>query len=141
MGTNKTGGATIKVDDSLDMMAEKVIKGIDKEFLKIIKAEMEKLKDTAKKKWLIRSKNSQRSIDKFKIVIEKKQGSLSGSVGNTAEYAGAIFYPTGKNSSSSAAKHGSRKNLSNEVLWRPLKERIADRITRKLIEKMLKMQD
>jgi hypothetical protein len=135
MGTHKTGSATIKVDESLDMMVEKAIRNTLPTFRAEIEKEMKALEAEAKNQWLVREKNSRGSKNKFKVEIVSSQGKIIGRVINTAEYAWAIKVGKKSNSRLSAGVR-----LADSVLWKPMKK-TSDKLTKALIDDLMKLQD
>ncbi len=124
------------LDDSLSSLIDKLLPDFQKEILK----EMEIINDNAQRNWLVRKKNSKRSVDKMKFGIRIKGFEISGFVQNLAPYAWAIR--VGPKSSAASSSGGSvpvGKRLAGELLEKPL-FKASERLTKKLAESIIKLQ-
>jgi hypothetical protein len=91
------------------------------------------LEEGARRNWIVRKKNSQRSIDKFYTVFYiSPDFKISAGVGNKAVYAFAI--KVGKDSKTKIAEG---KNLAIETLWKPAQKEI-DKLVDKIGDELIK---
>lgn len=122
----KSGGASAQVSGAaLDMFTQLLDKVAPN-----LKREMEEfaldLEKHARKNWLVREKDSQRSIDKFYTVFYVTPDlTITTGVGNSAPYAFAI--KVGKESNSNFAVG---KNLAVEAVFKPAEKRIEELVDR-----------
>jgi hypothetical protein len=103
-------------------------------FKRDIADEIEKVEKNARKNWLVRSKNSQGSINEFEVDVYISQGVITGAVTNYAPYAWMI--KVGRNSKKTSVRPG--KKLANELLVKPVKK-LGNTLTKKLADEMLKI--
>ena len=143
MGTKKinSGNTTIEVGTELDDMVTNVINKLFPEFKKEMEREFKAIHENAKKNWLIRrtkygspSKQTKRSIDKLKFNVSIQGGSIVGSVSNLADYAWAI--KVGERSETFLPLN---TNISNELLWKPVKK-LNKQLSEKLLDEIIKLQ-
>jgi len=93
----------------------------------------EDLQKNARKNWIVRAKDSKRSIDKFYTVFYiSPDFKISAGVGNSAVYAFAI--KVGKKSKTRVSVG---KNLAIETLWNPALKEI-DKIVDKIGDELIK---
>ena len=114
------------------------LKGFVFDLLPAFKIDIEKAIDdvekNAKKNWLIRRKNSQRSIDQFEVDVYISQGIITGKITNYAPYAWMI--KVGDKSKKTSVRAG--KKLANELLVKPV-NKLGTTLTKKLADEMIKI--
>ena len=114
-------------DDFLKNFAFDIMPAFEKDILNGVR----EIHDNAKKNWLVRSKNSRRSIDKFEFSVLISQGIISGVVRNNAPYAWAIRVGRKSNSPIPAGQR-----LATILLERPLKK-LATQLTKQLANQIV----
>ena len=124
----------VKIEDKLDRMVMETINKLFPEFSQLIEAEVKKVHDNAKKNWLIRGKNSKKSVDKLKFNVKIQGGKIVGSVSNLAPYAYAI-----KVGPKSDTILPLGKRIADELLTKPMKK-MSKKLNDKLVEEFIKLQ-
>ena len=115
-------------DDFLKKFAFDVLPAFQRE----IAEEMEKVEKNAKKNWLVRRKNSKRSIDKFEIDVFISQGIVTGKITNFAPY--AFLIKVGSRSRGTNVREG--KKLATELLVKPV-NKLGNTLSKKLANEMI----
>ena len=115
-----SGGASIDLSGrALDMFNE-LVDAIAPDTRRALEDYATELEQHAKKNWIVRAKDSKRSIDKFyKVFFVTPDFRISAGVGNSAPYAFAI-----KVGEKSKTKVPVGKTLAIEVLWKPAQKRL-----------------
>jgi hypothetical protein len=115
-----SGGASIDLSGrALDMFNE-LVDLIAPDTKKALEDYVTDLEQHARRNWIVRAKNSNRSIDKFyKVFFVTPDFRISAGVGNSAPYAFAI-----KVGEKSKTKVPVGKTLAIEVLWKPAQKRL-----------------
>ena len=128
--TIKNGSASAQLSGSALSLVDDLLKKVMPKTSRFIQSEFERIVSDAKKDWLIREKDSERSIDKFYIQKRIKQDELVFVIGNSAPYSWAI--KVGKKTDSNL-KEGTR--IANHLLWRPTLE-AADEIAAQMAKEI-----
>lgn len=115
-----SGGASIDLEGkALDMFNE-LVEAVAPETKKALEDYVNQLEQHARQNWIVRAKNSERSIDKFfKVFYVTPDFKITAGVGNSAPYAFAIKVG---NESKTSVPAG--KTLAIEVLWKPAQKRL-----------------
>ena len=115
-----SGGASIDLEgQALDMFNE-LVDAVAPETKKALEDYVNELEKHARRNWIVRAENSERSIDKFfKVFYVTPDFKITAGVGNTAPYAFAIKVG---NKSKTSVPVG--KTLAIEVLWKPAQKRL-----------------
>lgn len=115
-----SGGASIDLEGkALDMFNE-LVDAVAPETKKALEDYVNELEKHARRNWIVRAKNSERSIDKFfKVFYVTPDFRITAGVGNRAPYAFAI-----KVGEKSKTKVPRGKTLAIELLWKPAQKRL-----------------
>ena len=115
-----SGGATMDLSGrALDMFNE-LVDAIAPDTKKALEDYVDGLEKHARSNWIVRAKDSKRSIDKFfKVFYVTPDFRITAGVGNSAPYAFAI-----KVGEKSKTKVPVGKTLAIEVLWKPAQKRL-----------------
>ncbi len=119
----KAGGTSLDISDELVSMTDDLVNKLLPETRKELEDELTKIEEEARNKWLVRENKSKGSRNKLYAEIAITPNfELVGVIGNKAEYAWAI--KVGKDTQSSGLQQG--KRLSNELLFKPVKQKSKD---------------
>lgn len=119
----KAGGTSLDISDELVSMTDDLVNKLLPETRKELEDELTKIEEEARNKWLVRENKSRGSRNKLYAEIAITPNfELVGVIGNKAEYAWAI--KVGKDTQSSGLQQG--KRLSNELLFKPVKQKSKD---------------
>ncbi len=119
----KAGGTSLDISDELVSMTDDLVNKLLPETRKKLEDELTKIEEEARNKWLVREDKSKGSRNKLYAEIAITPNfELVGVIGNKAEYAWAI--KVGKDTQSSGLQPG--KRLSNELLFKPVKQKSKD---------------
>jgi len=133
----KSGSTTAEVSPELAQSIEKTLDSLAPETKKTIENAIDNIYQEAYKDWPVRFHKSKSGDSKNKleqgIILDISDGSVSGFIRNTAEYAWAI--KVGVNTKIDLPL-GAR--VSNELLWKPVKK-LADPIAEALANEITKL--
>lgn len=119
----KAGDTSLDISDELVSMTDDLVNKLLPETRKELEDELTKIEEEARNKWLVRENKSKGSRNKLYAEIAITPNfELVGVIGNKAEYAWAI--KVGKDTQSSGLQQG--KRLSNELLFKPVKQKSKD---------------
>ena len=115
-----SGGASMDIDGkALDMFKE-LVDMVAPNTRRELEAYVTDIEKHARRNWLVREKNSERSIDRFfQVFYVTPDFRITAGVGNSAPYAFAIKVGQKSNSTIPVGK-----TLAIEVLWKPAQKRI-----------------
>tara|TARA_R100000664_G_scaffold33014_2_gene49062 strand:- start:348 stop:767 length:420 start_codon:yes stop_codon:yes gene_type:complete len=134
-----TGKGKVTITGGLEQVIQKILSQLAPNIEQVLTSQMADLKSKAQEQWLVRRKNSQRSIDKFVSGIEflTKNGGLSirGFLRNEAgKY---IYYAKVGKTSDSNLPIGT--HIVTELMTKPLIERRRD-VANLILEELKKLQ-
>ena len=136
------GKQSIEIDSTLRDMLEEALRDVAPLTMAILEAELDERVKFAKENWIVRAKDSKRSVDRFTQGIRIVDGgrAVEAFFRNNAPYAYAIkaaSYSRRKDGSESTIAKG--KRIATVAMWEPAKQGV-DKLVKKLADAYIKEQ-
>ncbi len=130
-----SGSVTVELDDEVASAIQNVVDKVLPKTRREIDKQLAQIEDDARRRWLVREKNSKDSRSKlYSEVVINSQLQLVGNIGNSATYAWAIR--SGEDPQQSKLQTG--KRISNELLFKPVKKQ-SDVIAETIADETIKL--